>query len=217
MLRVIGAGFPRTGTLSLKPALELLLGAPCYHGSELAMHLEHVPAWREAIAGRPTDWKTLLSGYAATADWPASMCWRELSRAFPDALVLLSVRDSAATWWKSFDATVLTLVRNEVPPVYGGFQQLLREILETRMTPDWHDGDAMMAAYERHNAAVRAAIPPERLLLWQPGDGWEPLCRALGVAVPATAFPAPNSRSEWTQLLAAFGVTFGSNDTRAGP
>src|SRR5690349_13474611 len=105
MLRVIGAGFPRTGTLSLKPALERLLGAPCYHGTELAHHLAHVPAWRDAIAGRPPVWETFLSGYAATADWPASMCWRELADAYPHALVLLSVRDSAATWWKSFDAT----------------------------------------------------------------------------------------------------------------
>src|SRR5689334_16323918 len=107
MLRVIGAGFPRTGTLSLKPALEELLGAPCYHGTEAAQHLEHLPTWLEALHGRTPSWTEFLSGYAATADWPAAAFWRELSEAYPTALVLLSVRESATVWWKSFDSTVL--------------------------------------------------------------------------------------------------------------
>jgi hypothetical protein len=208
MLRVIGAGLPRTGTLSLKPALEQLLGAPCYHGTELGRKLEHVPIWREAIAGGLPVWDTLLSGYAGTADWPASLFWRELSEAYPDALVLLSVRDSAATWWKSFDATILTLVRNELPPIYRGYQEMLLEILPTRMTPDWQNPEAMMAAYERRNAEVRATIPPERLLVWQAGDGWAPICGALGLEVPPVKFPEPNSRANWSQLLAGFGVFF---------
>ena len=84
-MRVIGAGLPRTGTLSLKPALERLLGGPCYHGNELARHLDHVPRWREAIAGRPPEWHALLSEFVATADWPAAACWRELSEAHPIA------------------------------------------------------------------------------------------------------------------------------------
>jgi hypothetical protein len=209
MLRVIGAGLPRTGTLSLKPALEQLLGAPCYHGTELARNLEQVRVWREALAGRPPAWETILSTYVATADWPASLCWRELSEAYPNALVLLSVRHSAATWWKSFEATILTLVRNEVPSVYRGYQEMLFDILHARMTPDWNDADAMMAAYERHNAAVRATIPPERLVVWHAGDGWAPLCKALGLATPRTDFPPANKRSDWNHLLAAFGVRFG--------
>lgn len=206
MLRVIGAGFPRTGTLSLKPALEALLGAPCYHGSEAAAHVEHMPTWLAAMTGQMPDWERFLSGYVATADWPAAAFWRPLSEAYPDALVLLSIRESAELWWQSFDATVLQLARNELPEHLRLFQQTLLDLLRTRMTPDWNDGAAMMAAYDRHNAEVRAVVPPERLLVWRPGDGWAPICKALGLAVPDRAFPAANSREEWAGLLARFGV-----------
>jgi hypothetical protein len=206
MLRVIGAGFPRTGTLSLKPALEELLGAPCYHGSEAAAHVEHMPTWLAAVHGQMPDWERFLTGYVATADWPAAAFWRPLSEAYPDALVLLSIRESAEAWWQSFDQTVLQLARNELPEHLRPFQQTLLDLLRTRMTPDWNDGAAMMAAYDRHNAEVRAVVPPERLLIWRPGEGWAPICKALGLAVPDRAFPAANSREEWAALLARFGV-----------
>src|SRR5579862_5982463 len=104
-MRVVGAGLGRTGTHSLKIALERLLGAPCYHMVEVFAHPEHVPAWRGAALGQMPDWHALFDGYAATVDWPSAAFWPELSEAFPETLVVLSVRDAEA-WWQSASQTI---------------------------------------------------------------------------------------------------------------
>src|SRR5207302_2217751 len=110
-IRVVGAGLPRTGTKSLKDALEMILDGPCYHMQEVFDHLDHAPAWRRALDGDPTGWPSPLEGYVATVDWPASFFWRDLAEANPDAVVLLSMRTDAETWWASVDATILRLLR----------------------------------------------------------------------------------------------------------
>ena len=105
-LRVIGAGFGRTGTASLKVALEKLLGAPCYHMIEVFQHPEHVALWHEAALGNMPDWNRLFEGYASAVDFPASAFWPEIMNAYPDALVLLSVRDPEQ-WWQSASETIM--------------------------------------------------------------------------------------------------------------
>src|SRR3954463_2967084 len=92
MLRVVGAGLGRTGTASLKMALERLLAGPCYHMKEVFEHLDHVPIWHAAIRGEAVDWSSVLDGYLAIVDWPGAACWRSLAAAHPDAVVLLSTR-----------------------------------------------------------------------------------------------------------------------------
>src|SRR5438309_762706 len=116
-LRVVGAGVGRTGTASLKEALEKLLGGPCYHMLEVFGHPEHVPQWGAAMSGDVVDWSALLDGYVATVDWPACTVWRELSEENPDALILLSTRDPEA-WWTSCDRTIWQVFRNtdDLPP-----------------------------------------------------------------------------------------------------
>ena len=104
-LQLIGAGYPRTGTTSLRAALGQLLGAPCYHMKELFAHREHIGVWRDAYQGRLPDWDTFLAGYAAGVDWPVSCFWRELARAYPDAIVLLSHRSTPEEWFGSMDST----------------------------------------------------------------------------------------------------------------
>ena len=111
-IRVVGAGLPRTGTSSLRAALEELLGGPCCHMSALEGHPFNLgPGWDGALAGKDSDWNSILAGYVAAVDWPASAFWRELSEAYPEALVLLSVRKSAQEWWESLSATILPYVR----------------------------------------------------------------------------------------------------------
>jgi len=194
-LRVVGAGLGRTGTLSLKLALEKLLGAPCYHMFEVMAHPEHVPAWYAAARGEPVDWATLMQGYAAAVDWPAGSFWPELAAAFPDALILLSTR-SADSWWASASQTIFPAsMRPELAETPWG--AMWREICRTRFTTALGDRAASIAAYERHNADVRARAPTARLLEWRASEGWTPLCRALGVAVPAEPFPHANSREEF--------------------
>lgn len=202
-LRVVGAGLGRTGTHSLKLALEQLLGAPCYHMLEVFVRPEHIKIWQDAVDGRPVDWDVLMEHYAAAVDWPASAYWRELADANPDAIVLLSVRSSADAWWKSADNTIFELSRRESPPdpTVQAQMKMARSMLATKFTPNWFEEDEAKRAYEQHNATVRASVPRDRLVEWQPGDGWAPICSALGLAVPDTPFPHVNTTDEFRAML----------------
>ena len=194
-LKVVGAGVGRTGTNSLKLALERLLAAPCHHMREIAHDRKQIPDWTDAIEGRPVNWETMLAGYSALVDWPGASFWPELSAANPEALVLLSVRDPQS-WYQSASDTIYRVVANppsELKPWMETMLVLLRERFSDRLD----DEDAMTDAFERHNDAVRKATAPEHLLEWSPGDGWEPICERLGLAVPDEAFPHTNSTEEF--------------------
>ncbi|MDQ3327355.1 MAG: sulfotransferase family protein [Chloroflexota bacterium] len=196
-LRVVGAGLPRTATSSLQAALEYLLGGRCYHMSAIPGHPFNLGVdWNRALAGGTPDWARVMHGYVASVDWPASMFWRELSAANHGALVLLSVRESAESFWRSADESILPYARTPLAPSPGegnGFLALLECFTGTER---WDDPATMMAAYERHNAAVREGVEPHRLLEWRPADGWASICRALGAPVPDLPFPRLNARSE---------------------
>ena len=197
VLRLIGAGLPRTGTSSLRESLRHLLGAPVYHMSETFAHPEHAPTWVAAIAGEPPVWDDFLAGYAAGVDAPFSSCWRELVAAYPDAPALLSRRSSAEVWHRSMDATVLPRTR-EMLTRHGGDPMVpLFRVIFADLGTDIDDRMEMMAGYERWLTEVRAEVAPERLVEWQPGDGWEPLCRALGVPVPKLPFPHENRTADY--------------------
>lgn len=199
-LRVIGAGLPRTGTASLKIALGQLLGGRTNHMQEIPGHPFNLgQAWEQALRGESPDWAQLYDGYVAAVDWPTSLFWHELSEVFPDALVLLSVRDRAQTWWQSVDGTILPYARRSLDPAWESGCGLVDLLERFTGSPDWDDPLRMMDAYEQHNAQVRQTIPGERLLEWEANDGWEPICRALGVALPAVSFPWVNRRGEWEQ------------------
>lgn len=202
-LRVVGAGLGRTGTHSLKIALEQLLGGPCFHMIEVFGHPELISGWQDAADGKRVDWDALMNGYDATVDWPAASFWPELSAANPDAIVLLSTRSSPAAWWKSANDTIFAIGRRGAPPdpVRAAQMKMVTSIFEKRFTHDWSDAAAAQLAYERHNEAVRAAVPKERLVEWQPGDGWEPLCTALSVPVPDVAFPHANTTDEFRAMV----------------
>jgi Sulfotransferase domain len=196
-LRVIGAGLGRTGTHSLKIALERLMGAPCYHMVAVFEHPEHVPLWHEAARGNPVDWGTVFDGYVATTDWPGGAFWPELTAAYPDAMVLLSTRDSAEEWWKSANDTIFVGMREGPRDENREWFAMMTEVIRSRFTDRLDDAEACMAAYERHNEAVRANVDPARLVEWRPSDGWGPLCGMLGVDVPDEPFPLTNTTEEF--------------------
>jgi hypothetical protein len=199
-LRVVGAGLGRTGTASLKQALELLLDGRCYHMFEVSENGGHDLLWRSAVGGEAADWSALLEGFTATVDWPACAFWSELASANPGAVVLLSTRESAQQWWASMERTIVPTLQRAVPPGHPDLARhraMVRELLSRRFTQDWQDGEAAMAAYERHNEEVRRSADPARLVEWRPGDGWGPLCDALGVAVPQAEFPHENTRADF--------------------
>jgi Sulfotransferase domain len=202
-VRVIGAGLGRTGTVSLKIALEKMLGAPCYNMVNLLQHPEHVPVWEQALDGRPVDWESIFGGCGATVDYTAACFFRELATAYPSAIVVLSLRDPDE-WWESNSATIFEALQSPPPDVSDPVERALlpaREfmlrLLHTRLTPDWTDETAAKEAFARHNEAVRAEIPADRLVEWRSSDGWEPVCEALGVAAPDEPFPHAWKRDEF--------------------
>jgi hypothetical protein len=204
-LRVIGAGVGRTGTMSLKTALELLLGGPCYHMLEVFTHPDHVAAWSAAGRGDAVDWSSLLDGYVATTDFPACLFWRDLLELSPGAIVLLSTRADSTTWWESASQTIFSPEIEAAAASMPEWFAMWQSVARTRFTDDVHDEAAAVAAYERHNADVRASVPPSQLLDWQPGDGWGPICARLGVPVPDVPFPHTNTRAEMRARIADVG------------
>jgi hypothetical protein len=198
-LKVVGAGLGRTGTHSLKLALERLLGEPCYHMIEVFGHPEHVGLWHQAALGAMPDWDKLFTGYGEAVDWPAAAFWQEQAEAFPDAVILLSTRDSAG-WWRSCDNTIFEVFRRADDDMPDEWTAMIRELFRRFLGGDVLDEKIAIDAYERHNEHVRATAPPDRLLEWHPGDGWEPICRALGVEVPNEPFPHVNSTAEFRAM-----------------
>jgi Sulfotransferase domain len=206
-LRVIGAGLGRTGTNSLKVALEQLLGGRCFHMLELFERPSDTAVWHRAVRGEPVDWDALFVDFTATVDWPACAFWSELHGAYPDAVVLLSTRRSAQEWWQSMESTILANLRQPVPPndpERAERRTMLLELLDTRFTRGWSDRSAAIAAYESHNEAVRRAVAPGQLLEWCPGDDWEPICAALDVLIPRLPFPHTNTSADFrSRMLSA--------------
>jgi sulfotransferase family protein len=197
-VKVIGAGLPRTGTRSLKVALEQLLGGTCYHMSEVFQRPDDVPVWIAAARGEAPDWRTFPTSCVAAVDWPASLFWRELAEAHPDAVIVLSTRDNATQWWESCDATILPIARG-VRPMDEEWLAMFHALLERGVGQDWDNQSAFEAYYERYNDAVRRAARTARLVDWKASDGWEPLCAALSLPVPDEPFPHTNTREEWNR------------------
>lgn len=198
-LKIVGAGVGRTGTHSLKIALEQLLGGPCYHMLECFAHPEHVPAWHAAMRDEAVAWPEVFAGYVATVDWPGGGVWQSIRAQYPDALVLLSTRRSADEWWTSASRTIFEAIDVNAPPEMDGWTAMALDMLR-RFSPEYPDEAATKAAYERHNAEVRASVPEHQLIDWQPQDGWGPLCAALEIPVPDEPFPLTNTTAEFRQM-----------------
>ncbi len=203
-LRVVGAGLGRTGTHSLKLALEQLLGGPCYHMSETFARPADIAVWHAAANGQMPDWPTFLADYTAAVDWPACAFWRPLADEFPDAVVLLSTRSSADAWWRSADDTIFRVSKREIPSehldVMSAQLAMVDDLFANTFTADLSEAPAKQA-YEEHNAAVRAAVDPGRLVDWQPGDGWDPICAALSLPVPSEPFPHVNTTADFREMI----------------
>jgi hypothetical protein len=198
-LQVIGSGLGRTGTASLKRALDELGLGPCHHMMEVLAQPECVPLWLDAFDGRP-DWEAVYAGYNSAVDAPTCRFWRELAAYYPDAKVVHTVRDPDA-WFESTQASVFAPdsgTLNPEPPYDRFFEKNLRF---------WggrhHDRAHLIDTFNRHNAEVVANVPTERLLVYQVGQGWEPLCAFLGLPVPTAPFPLANTREEFAARTAA--------------
>lgn len=198
-LEVIGAGFGRTGTLTLKTALERLGFAPCHHMVEVLAHPEQAKFWNRAAKGEVVDWDEIYSSYRATVDWPGCHFYEQLAGRYSEAKVILSRRDPER-WYDSMSETIIPsmLSMGLVDQLPDDHFMLFGGLIISR---DTFAGDFSKAnvidAFERHNAEVQQRIPADRLLVFEVAQGWEPLCRFLGVAVPDEPFPRVNDREEF--------------------
>jgi hypothetical protein len=161
---------------------------------------EHVPVWRDAAENEKVDWGFLLDGYGATSDFPACLFWRDILEANPDAVVVLSTRTDSKAWWESASQTIFSMDEAHVPPEMADWFAMWRAVASARFTADWTNEEAARAAYERHNAEVRALVPSGQLVDWKPRDGWDPLCDALGAPVPEDPFPHLNTREDFPRI-----------------
>jgi hypothetical protein len=199
-LKVIGAGLGRTGTLSLKFALEYLGFGPCHHMAEVwANFPDQFPKWMAVVNGRP-DWNAVFDGYASAVDYPACTWWRELAALNPDAKIILSVRDPES-WFRSVSTTIFSqelIAKLITGPIKPFFESAVTRDFGDRIA----DHDFMVDYFRRRNAAIQAEVPPERLLVFEARQGWAPLCAFLGVPVPNVAYPRVNSREEMLERIA---------------
>jgi Sulfotransferase domain len=200
-LKVIGVGFGRTGTNSLKHALEMLGFAKCHHMVEVIENLEQAPLFLAAARGEVVDWDTIYEGYQSCCDWPSCHFWRELSAYYPEAKVILSHRN-AQSWFNSMSETILPLLTNKPSKDADPIMQMGHEIVfEQTFGGRVDDRDHVIGVYERHNQAVRESIAPDRLLVFEAKDGWEPLCAFLEVPVPEQPYPNTNAPDEFRQIV----------------
>jgi len=197
-LQVIGAGFGRTGTDSLREALTILGFGPCHHMFEVNKNDEQRGLWRALAEGAPPDWERLFSGYASSVDWPSAFYWRELIEVYPEAKVILTTR-SSESWWESFDKTILAYINTQSDPHSLVETLIARQVFGGRPI----ERDKAIAVYEANIREVIATVPEERLLVHRLGEGWEPLCEHLGVPVPSAPYPNRNSAGE---IKAAYSI-----------
>lgn len=197
-LKVIGAGFGRTGTLSLKHALEELGSGPCYHMSELFDKPHVDEQWDAIVSGGPADWPTIFKGYQATVDWPACSFYKELMQVYPNAKVLLTVRDPEK-WYESVASTIYRVSHMNPDHARTPHGHMVRTLIwQGTFDNRFEDKDYAIGVFLRHNEEVKQHVSAEKLLVYNVKEGWEPLCAFLEVPVPAgKPFPHDNDRANF--------------------
>jgi hypothetical protein len=198
-LEIIGAGFGRTGTHSLKLALEMLGFGPCHHMAEILDKPDKQAAWERAYDAVTADWEDLLRGYRSAVDWPSAYFWRQLAEHYPNARVILTIRDSES-WYES--------TRNTIYPSSPGAKarrgMVTKMVWEGVFEGRFADKAHAISVYERHNETVRSTIDPARLLVLEASQGWEPLCDRLGCPIPKEPYPHSNTTADFRSRIAAW-------------
>ena len=197
-LKIIGAGFGRTGTHALKLALERLGFGPCHHMFEVRDNPRQLPAWEALARGEAVDWNSVFEGYNAQVDWPGARYWRQLSEHYPDAKIILTVRP-AICWYESVETTIYPFISrfkthgsdNLRKLAAMAFETIVQQVFQGRLS----DRAYAIDVYRRHILEVQGTIAPERLLTFSVSEGWGPLCGFLNVATPDEPFPHTNQRT----------------------
>jgi len=205
-LSVIGAGFGRTGTMSIKMALEQLGLGPCHHMEEVFKNPEQLSYWQAAADRLPVEWEDVFSGYNSAIDWPSTHYWRELADIYPDSKILLSLRP-ADRWWGSFSGTIKKLleIRHTIPDEYPRsiLDMAYKLIAEQTFKGGMDDKAIVLSEYQKRIDDVKQTIPADRLLVFEVTEGWAPLCEFLNLPIPDVEFPRSNSKEEFWEVFGA--------------
>jgi hypothetical protein len=201
-MHVIGAGVGRTGTMSLRTALNRLGLGPCHHMEDVIDAMaSQVPLWSYALDGSP-DWPAIYDEFESAVDWPTAGFFRELHSEYPSAKFILTVR-SPESWAASFGATIYKVLagKDDAPPEMRDWLKMANNVIAKSGIGSFLDADGLMKAFTDHNEAVKSSIPADQLLVFEVKEGWKPLCEFLDLPVPDEAFPRTNNREEFWDLI----------------
>jgi len=203
-ISIIGVGVGRTGTYSLRLALNQLGYGPCHHMEEVLKNMDiQVPLWSETLKGN-TNWSTIYNGFKSAVDWPTAGFFHELIKEYPTAKYILTERNPE-NWADSFGSTIYKLIegRDKAPEKMHNWLNMANKVITKTGFPEGLDREGLINGFIAHNKAVREIIPEEQLLIFQVKDGWEPLCKFLNVPLPNEPFPRTNNREEFWDLVNA--------------
>jgi Sulfotransferase domain len=210
-MKVIGAGFGRTGTMTLKAALEELGAGPCYHMVEVLWgDTSRLPLWQAAASGEAIDWRALFDGFESTVDWPGCTFYEPLMEVFPEAKVLLTVRDPEAWYESAKNSIYASLIAGRkgelaggtnTPPSPEAFAMISTLIWEGTFHGRFEDREYAIEMFNRHNDEVRRKVPAERLVVHEVKEGWAPLATMLGVPEPDAPFPRLNDKDAFREMV----------------
>ena len=199
-LKVIGSGFGRTGTMTMKEVLGILGLGPCHHMLEVLENPAQLRHWQAIAAGEDVDWNEVYAGYNSQVDWPGAHVWQQAMQAFPDARVIHTERPEEA-WWNSFNSTIGKFFARapemDLPPHVHEISNTMTNWFLAQTFEDYTDRDCAIAAYRRNNQMVRDLVPADRLLVFHVADGWAPLCEFLELPIPDTEFPHRHPKKEF--------------------
>jgi len=208
-LKVIGAGFGRTGTLSFKTALEKLGYVKCHHMKDVITSSTQAKQWYEISSGQNPDWDSVFEGYQACVDFPSANYYQQLAQYYPDAKVVLTLR-TPQSWYKSAFATIYAInkllprwLQWVVPRFKHIHYTILNDLWNGKFNGRFEDRDYALGIFEQHIEEVKRVIPKERLLIMNVSEGWEPLCKFLGTAIPDEPFPNMNDSGDFQKLIRA--------------
>ena len=206
-LKVIGAGFGRTGTLSLKEALEKLGYGPCHHMKEVFKNADQTEYFYLASMGEKVDWDEVFKDYNSAVDWPAAAYYKELSDKYPDAKVILGMRD-ANSWYDSASTTIYLMSQNFpkwirliLPRADKLFKMIDKTVFGEPFSYRFENRESAVQVFNDHVEEVKKVIPEEKLLMHSAKDGWEPLCAFLDVPVPEEPYPWVNDSKVFAKRL----------------
>lgn len=195
-LRVLGVGFGRTGTESLKMAVEILGYGPCHHMKVVLSDPDQEALWRRVVDGAEITWEEAYAGYNSAVDFPTCYFWREVAAHYPKAPLILTVR-SSESWYASMTKSIFPILEKVTDPDSIGIKMIKQGTFDGKID----DPDHTIAVYEKHNADIQAAFSSERLLIYELGSGWEPLCEFLGKPIPNEEYPHSNTGEEFNEFF----------------